>query len=200
MMDEERDEKNLSFDECWPATLVCSQPSQPHYNRLIKSQRVRVPLASIRLSQGFHKNRFLTDSFQSNRGYSRIYKSHRRATRVQTPAISKRTTFRLTTRNCSPGNPYPPWFPFLFYILLLDFLRSPPFLPCLIFFPVSRNSSKFSFSNWMERIQCILTERALQIKKFPSVAMRKLMKNQKVTSKTVFLFDFKIVKQKVFLP
>lgn len=164
MMDEERDEKNLSFDECWPATLVCSQPSQPHYNRLIKSQRVRVPLASIRLSQGFHKNRFLTDSFQSNRGYSRIYKSHRRATRVQTSAISKRTTFRLTTRNCSPGNPYPPWFPFLFYILLLDFLRSPPFLPCLIFFPVSRNSSKFSFSNWMERIQCILTERTLQIK------------------------------------
>lgn len=139
------EEKNLSFDECWPATLVCSQPSQPHYNRLIKSQRVRVPLASIRLRQGFHKNRFLTGSFQSNRGYSR-YTKVTSATRVQTPAISKWTTFRLTTWNCSPGNPYRD-FPFSFlYILLLDFLRSPPFR---VFnsLPYFSKFSKFSFSN-----------------------------------------------------
>lgn len=38
------------------------------------TNKVRVPLASIRLRQGFHKNRFLTDSFQSNRGYSRYTK------------------------------------------------------------------------------------------------------------------------------
>lgn len=65
---------------------------------------------------------------------------------MQTPAISKWTTFRLTTWNCSPGNPYRD-FPFSFlYILLLDFLRSPPFR---VFnsLPYFSKFSKFSFSN-----------------------------------------------------
>lgn len=162
------DEKNLSFDECWPATLVCSQPSHPHYNRLIKSQRVRIPLASIRLRQGFHKNRFLTDSFQSNRGYSRYTKSHRRATRVQTPAISKWTTFRLTTWNCSPGNPYRLRdFPFSFIHFSSIFFVS-PFPRVFNFLPYFSKFSKFSFStvhlNGTRSEFVYFNERAQQIK------------------------------------
>lgn len=155
------DEKNLSFDECWPATLVCSQPSQPHYNRLIKSQRVRIPLASIRLRQGFHKNRFLTDSFQSNRGYSRYTKVtgvQRACKRLQLaserPFGLRLEIVRLETHTAS-----------MISLSLLytspRFSSFPPFPACLIFFPISRNSANFHFQPfiWMERgaNSCILT-------------------------------------------
>lgn len=145
------EEKNLSFDECWPATLVCSQPSQPHYNRLIKSQRVRVPLASIRLRQGFHKNRFLTGSFQSNRGYSRYTKVtsvQRACKRLQLaserPFGLRLEIVRLETHTVISLS--------LFYIYFSSIFSALPLSACLIPFPISRNSANFHFQTfiWME--------------------------------------------------
>lgn len=108
---------------------------------------MRVPLASIRLRQGFHKNRFLTGSFQSNRGYSRYTKVtsvQRACKRLQLaserPFGLRLEIVRLETHTASVISLS------LLYILLLDFLRSPPFR---VFnsLPYFSKFSKFSFSN-----------------------------------------------------